>query len=685
MINVLYINPVAQYGGAEFSLQLFFKHMDRNHICPHVLFFQDGPFVTWCQDQGIRTLVVPFSGANVLQKARLNLSKFLCRVCDMVKYIKDNKIALVHSNAYFSAYLAGVLGKLANIPSVSHQRDVTTRKLRPVQMGLQCVDRVIAVSNFIKNNLLERVPELRVDVVYNGVEMPRNVRAKPYSKIRMSYNISSDAICIGFVGMMYPCKGPDLLIAAARKVLRKVGDRDVHFLFIGDCVINTSHAEFLVYLKKEAARLRVVDRVHFTGWVADKEEIFNAIDVLVHPSRIHDSFPRSVIEAMAYGVPVIGSYRGGIPEQVQDLILLFCPDNVDEISRMLCRLIMDPEERHRVGSVLQKKAKDKFSILQYVNGIYNVYGKLGIFVKIRPGDECMGCLDDLLCGSVSVFDYRFLEAKFNVRQVNVFPEKVAVARESQPAMAALQLKFNVRTKARKDHHEFLFYLLDRHKRHDHWAAEFAIDYPDIDYVLNVQTGFVKSLIDFANLKTVYTLNGQAIIIPGLLKPADKSLLMNVMHNLPNWGHVVEVGRFYGYSTVLMDMALRHKDRVNIISVDWSAAGSYRKQHFLSKWTFSRRVSYLDKRTEDAVADIKGLPVTALFYDVNGQYGQTRQNLAAYLPLVKPGGYVICHNYGASPGVTKAIYKVLLGPQIGRVVQHKGQTIVIKKKGTLQEV
>jgi glycosyltransferase involved in cell wall biosynthesis len=99
--------------------------------------------------------------------------------------------------------------------------------------------------------------------------------------------------------------------------------------------------------------------VHFNGFVPDP---LASIDVLVQPSRA-DNLPLAILEAMAAGLPVIGTRVGGIPELVVDgeTGLLVDPERPEELAAALDSVAADPERRLELGRRGRERVREHFS------------------------------------------------------------------------------------------------------------------------------------------------------------------------------------------------------------------------------------------------------------------------------------------------------------------------------------
>ncbi len=133
---------------------------------------------------------------------------------------------------------------------------------------------------------------------------------KNSQECREELAIPQQVTVIGYIGRMLEEKGLDTLIVAASKL------ENCHVLLVGD----GSYKERLVAL---VSSLGMKDRVFFRPQVAHSELIdyYNALDVFVLPSKTmpgwKEQYGRVLVEAMACGLPVVGSSSGAIPEVLQ--------------------------------------------------------------------------------------------------------------------------------------------------------------------------------------------------------------------------------------------------------------------------------------------------------------------------------------------------------------------------------
>jgi glycosyltransferase involved in cell wall biosynthesis len=125
------------------------------------------------------------------------------------------------------------------------------------------------------------------------------------------------------------------------------------------------------------ARKQGIDGAKFLGWVegAAKRAVFAGADLYLFPTSWGEGMPNSMLEAMAYGLPVITCPVGGIPDFFQDGRMGFLVDHPrpDTLADLCERLIQDPEARRRIGRFNREYATQRFLASQVARRIEALY------------------------------------------------------------------------------------------------------------------------------------------------------------------------------------------------------------------------------------------------------------------------------------------------------------------------
>jgi glycosyltransferase involved in cell wall biosynthesis len=194
--------------------------------------------------------------------------------------------------------------------------------------------RADGVSYVTERNLQASYPPSRnaLTTHYSSVELGSQDFAKHPRSTTASRPVG--LIAVGSLDQLY--KGPDVLLDA----LATIRDRmEISCLWVGG-------GRYLEAMRERACELDLRESVQFIGPVASREAMNNlldAADVFVMPSRV-EGLPRAMIEAMARGLPCIGTRVGGIPELLDNEALVE-PESATELAHKILQLAANHEMR----------------------------------------------------------------------------------------------------------------------------------------------------------------------------------------------------------------------------------------------------------------------------------------------------------------------------------------------------
>jgi glycosyltransferase involved in cell wall biosynthesis len=132
--------------------------------------------------------------------------------------------------------------------------------------------------------------------------------------------------------------------------------------------------EYEAELRQRIKHAGLDSRVTWHGFVADRNSIYQGLDVCVVPSRGNDPLPTSAIEAGMFGIPVIASRSGGLPEVIEDGIngFLFDAGDAPALAERIVKLASDPRLRRSMGERARARAKEKFGRARFVDDFLRV-------------------------------------------------------------------------------------------------------------------------------------------------------------------------------------------------------------------------------------------------------------------------------------------------------------------------
>jgi len=202
--------------------------------------------------------------------------------------------------------------------------------------ALVCARHVIATSATVARLL---VADYGVASGHLSVVEPGTDRVSPPPRSR------EGVVKLLAVGSVIPRKGYDVLVAALAR-LRHLPWR---LVIAGDCGRSPQTSR---RLRADIMRLGLADRITLLGAVAAEQvaPLYVSADLFVLPSRF-EGYGMAYTEAIAHGVPVIGTTAGAIPQTVPaDAGVLVAPDDVEALAATLQRLIASPDERERLAA-----------------------------------------------------------------------------------------------------------------------------------------------------------------------------------------------------------------------------------------------------------------------------------------------------------------------------------------------
>lgn len=266
-------------------------------------------------------------GARTLRAAR-----------EIVEIARRARPAVLHShalNAHLDVALAGVI---ARRPAVIDLHDIVVPGLgrRVLGAAARLADVVIANSTATAAT----VSTGRVEIVNPGVDLARFGPGAADPALRAELTADPAAPLVAILGRIDPEKGVDVVLRAVAAV------DGAHAVVVG--APNVADESFAAELRSLGTAL-LGARVRFVGPRADVPDVLRAVDVLVNASR-NEPFGRTVLEAQASGVPVVGTDAGGIPEFVAHEVsgLLVAPGDVDALAAAIRRLVHDHDLRARL-------------------------------------------------------------------------------------------------------------------------------------------------------------------------------------------------------------------------------------------------------------------------------------------------------------------------------------------------
>ncbi len=294
--------------------------------------------------------------------------------------VKQHGVSLVH--VCFFDYFSAVpwLARLSGAKHILYEQ-LNSGELKATSWKKQLIRfrgalathpavQVIAISNFVKEQLVDcGVPSRKIIVRHLGVDTNRFF---PDSEARRAwaddFQIQPEEIIVSTVSVLRPFKNPQTIVRACGLLAK----RSVRFklLVAGD-------GTMLTELQKLAGELGAADQIHWLGYCADPANLLQASDIFVLAST-GEAFGLVLAEAMACGVPVVGSRSGAIPEIVNEGItgLLVTPRDEISLADAIETLSRDGRLRKEMAANSLARVREKFNLETDVENTLQIYGSV---------------------------------------------------------------------------------------------------------------------------------------------------------------------------------------------------------------------------------------------------------------------------------------------------------------------
>jgi glycosyltransferase involved in cell wall biosynthesis len=357
-------------------------------FAPLVAFPEDGPYVDELRRRSIETLAYPLGRYRSGSKSLADMLAFPLRsvrcAYRLAEIIRQRDVRLVYINGP-RTLMAGVLAaQLTGRPSLFHLHMTMTRvtDLFVAARAAGRATKIVACSQTAAAALIGNDLRLKskTQVIYSPVRQPHRggiFGSQDAAGSGMLPPRSGGAAVIGLVGRITPGKGHHILLEAAARLVEQ--GRDVRVVVVGAPDPNCAEDEaYLARLKTLTRDLHLESRIQWTGYQTDPDPYYRAFDVLVMPSTVREGLGLVALEAMHWGVPVVGSRLGGILEIVKDGVngLLFAAGDSVALAETLERLLADSNLRTRLQAGARVSVDARFSVETFHASIREVLFEL---------------------------------------------------------------------------------------------------------------------------------------------------------------------------------------------------------------------------------------------------------------------------------------------------------------------
>jgi glycosyltransferase involved in cell wall biosynthesis len=342
VLNLLLLMERCVTGGAERRFLRLARHLPRDRFDIRIGVLEPGGDLA--DDFAATGLpIVPFH-----RRWRFDLSP----VARLARYCRDEDIAVIHAMHWLSGTFAALAARQAPQTAAlgsTVQLYYDAARFGPVKaLSDRWLARYLSAMVVNTPHLREYLirhgfPAAKIEVIPNGVAVP-NLAAAPTLRaaIRARYRIPQDAPCVGMLARLHANKDHATFLRAAQIVRGSLPAARIVIAGAG------GERDRLVAL---AGELGLSDQTIFTGNVAGGEAILPAWDVAALSST-YEGLPNAILEALAWGVPVVATRVSGVPDIVADGVngYLVPVGDAPALATGMLRLLDDPARAGAMGA-----------------------------------------------------------------------------------------------------------------------------------------------------------------------------------------------------------------------------------------------------------------------------------------------------------------------------------------------
>jgi N-acetyl-alpha-D-glucosaminyl L-malate synthase BshA len=297
----------------------------------------------------------------------------LALAAKMAEVARDHQLDLFHVHYAIPHAITGFLAqqmlgaRAPRLVTTLHGTDVTLvgqdRSFYEItRFGIERSQGVTAVSEFLRRMTLEEFEVTRpIQVVPNFVDLSL-YSPRPYVE-RPPYAAAGEKVLL-HVSNFRPVKRPLDVVRIFERVSREVAS----------VLVMAGEGPERAAAQALARRLDLYERVRFVGRQDRVEELLATADVFLLPSEL-ESFGLSALEAMACGVPVVGSDAGGLPEVVRhtETGFLLPVGDIEGMAARTLEILKDEEHRRCLGQAGRRRASALFDADRVVSAYEEYY------------------------------------------------------------------------------------------------------------------------------------------------------------------------------------------------------------------------------------------------------------------------------------------------------------------------
>lgn len=377
MKKVLFLSYTNFFGGAEYVLWDYIRHIDVNNIYIYTTNRKEvlEKYKQVFKEQNI------FSSekmdiVSIRKKTVRSILNIFFNLYEINKIVKKYNIEVLYGNNTLDILLITLYKKYINpnVKIISHIHDILEKRMyiKYIERNNKYVDKFIVPSIITKESLkLCNINDEKIDIVYNGIEL-NEIRREKCNYIKNKFNISEDKKIICIIGQFCKRKRQDLFIDIVDYLNKKYNNKYVGII-IGKITDEKFYEEMKPKIQYPILFINDMQREEIFKY------IYTNIDALILLSD-RDPLPTVILEAMSMKTIVIARNVDGVKEIILDQINGFMVDynfEIEILSTLIEQVMnLNEEDKIKIKNNAKKTIQEKFTLEIKKNTINDIINNL---------------------------------------------------------------------------------------------------------------------------------------------------------------------------------------------------------------------------------------------------------------------------------------------------------------------
>ncbi len=324
-MKILHISSAKTWRGGERQVNLLMNGLKNKGVECALMTPKNSVLSSRCGLESSKIIEFKKGAFSLLQNIR-----------SLKKYCNENQVDIIHGHDSHAHTLLWLAYRMVGLKTKSL---ITRRLMNPIKnrslkkYNYPRIEKIICISSAVKEVLAPSISDQsRLEVIHSAIEASPNSFNKPQPK-------SNNEFVIGYVAAFTEEKDHQTFVATAEYLVKNYTDHSFRFLLVGD-------GPLLEEIKNQTERIS--ENFTFSGFVESVDEAYLEMNLLLHTSR-SEALGTALLDAMKYGIPVVASNTGGIPEIIDHSQNGFLCEsgNFKDMAKKIFALVCDPELRQK--------------------------------------------------------------------------------------------------------------------------------------------------------------------------------------------------------------------------------------------------------------------------------------------------------------------------------------------------